>query len=94
LLVALGASTLTHPALWFLVAPHWPARFGNPDGFPSPYLTMTVCAESAIVFIEGIFVYAATLPRGGLLAALLLSLSANGLSLSLGLLSRRLIGWP
>ncbi len=93
-LVAFGASTITHPVVWF-VFPWLFARF-VPLGFAPGehgqfwhYWTMVAAAETFAVGVEALWLAAFGLPR-----ALLWSLLANASSLGLGLLSRWLFGYP
>jgi len=76
-LVALAANLLTHPLLWFVVAPWADDRLG---------LTGVLLAEGGVVVVEAI-VYAHGLrPRiGGWLAGWL-ALLANAASLAVGVL--------
>jgi len=78
---AFGASTLTHPLVWFVFfSPAWHAGYG----------TKLVTAELFAWLAEAAyFRFAFRKPR-----ALLWSLVANGASLGLGLVSRRLFGGP
>lgn len=77
---ALGASALTHPVVWFVIFP-W---------VPAGYVERAVLAEVFAVLVEALWLRVALRrPR-----ALGWSLLANGLSFGLGLLSRRLFGWP
>jgi hypothetical protein len=79
--VALLASTLTHPVVWF--------------GFPLlyrwgvGYWGMAVLAEAFAVGVEAVW-----LSARGVRRALRWSLLANVASVTLGLLSRELFGWP
>ncbi|APR75547.1 Hypothetical protein A7982_00893 [Minicystis rosea] len=82
LAAAFSASLITHPIVWFLI-PRIPA---------SSYVEMALRAETFAVVVEGIYLYALGAMR--LRPALLTSLIANAISVSLGLLSRSLFGWP
>ena len=73
---ALGASTITHPVLWFAVP--W-EKFSSDD---SSYLTVVITAETVIVLIEGLYGKLLRAPR-----ALLWALCANVASVIAGLLS-------
>jgi hypothetical protein len=77
-LVAFGASTLTHPIVWF-VFPHLGL---------SPGMMLLSCETFAVV-VEALYMRVFGLRR-----ALLWSLAANGASCGLGLLSRYLWGVP
>jgi hypothetical protein len=79
--VAFGASALTHPIVWFVFfSPRW----------QTSYATRLVSAELFAWLVE-----AAYFRLGfGRRRAWLWSLIANGSSLALGLLSRRLFGAP
>jgi hypothetical protein len=79
--VAFGASALTHPIVWFgFFSPRWQAG----------YTTKLVAAESFAWLAEAAyFRLGFRRPR-----AWFWSLAANGASLGLGLLSRRLFGGP
>ena len=79
LAVAFAASALTHPIVWFVM----------PELVPERYLLMVGLAEAFAVLVE-----AAWLRAFGLRPALLWALFANATSLSVGLASRRMFGWP
>jgi hypothetical protein len=79
LLVAFGASALTHPIVWFVA----------PRVFPSSYVLMVAVAEAFAVLVE-----AAWLRAFGLRRALLWALFANAASVLVGLGLRRMFGWP
>lgn len=83
---ALLPSTLTHPFVWFA----FPA-LGHALGLG--YVSMVVLAELFAWLVEALF-FVATRPRVKLGRALLVSLLANGVSLSLGLACRALFGAP
>ncbi len=78
-LVAFGASALTHPIVWFGML-HAPT---------SPYLVRVLVAEVFAVLVE-----AAWLRWWGVQRPLTWSLGANAASVVVGLVSRRLIGFP
>lgn len=82
--LAFLASAITHPIVWFVIAPL----------YPGSYWGMAVCAETFAVVFEAIWLWRLSRPRGGLRTAGLLSLLANCTSLGLGLLSRALFGVP
>lgn len=89
--VSFLASTLTHPVVWFV----FPALLSGLErlvgadlGLPG-YVGMVVCAELFAWLAEALW-----LRRHGVVRALLISLLANGSSLSLGLLSRALFDVP
>ena len=78
MLIAFGASAITHPFVWFL--------------FPrltSDYHLMVLEAETFAVVVEAIYLWAF-----GLRSALLWSLLANMTSAGLGFASRYFLGWP
>ncbi len=79
LAVAFGASSITHPFVWF-----W-----FPDHAPGGYLAMVLQAELFAVVVEAVY-----MRSFGLGWALGWSLVANGASAGLGLLSRQLFHWP
>jgi hypothetical protein len=78
LLVALGASTLTHPPLWFLLS-----------AIPLPYWPRTLLGEAAVVLVE-----AAWLRAWRVRDPLLWSLLANALSAGVGFLLAGTVGLP
>jgi hypothetical protein len=81
LLVAFGASTITHPIVWFgFFTPH----------FSAGYWTRVVLAELFAWLAEAAYFRFLFRKR----RALLWSAVANGASVSLGLLSRHLFGAP
>lgn len=79
LLVAFAASAITHPIVWFVI----------PRLIPGDYLTMVAIAEAFAVLVEALWLRAWGLER-----PLTWALFANAASLSVGLLSRRMFGWP
>lgn len=79
LAVALGASALTHPIVWFVM----------PKLIPGAWLTMVIVAEVFAITAE-----AAWLRAFGLRRSLAWAAFANAASLSLGLLLRQTLGWP
>ena len=76
--VAFGASALTHPILWFVIVP----ALGG-----VPWLWTAVLGETFAVVVEALWLRAFRVRR-----AFLWSLLANGASFTLGLLAQR-IGW-
>lgn len=78
-LVALGASAVTHPVVWFVF----------PALLPHSYGWMLAAAESFAVLVEAGWLLAFRVPR-----ALLLSLLANGASLAAGFVLRAVFGAP
>jgi len=85
LAIAFGASTLTHPVVWFVFPMLW-REIHRPGG----YWGMVGAAETFAVVAE-----AAYLRWGfGVRRALLWALLANTVSASLAFLSRSLVGWP
>lgn len=84
LLVAFGASAITHPVVWFVFPwafDRWLPTLG--------YWSMVTAAEIFALVVEAIW-----LAGVGVRRALVWSLLANGASLGLGLLSRWLVGYP
>ncbi|APR78743.1 Hypothetical protein A7982_04090 [Minicystis rosea] len=79
---AFGASLITHPIVWF-VFPRLPFR---------SYEGMVVGAETFAIVAEGL--YFALLGAMPIRWAFLWSLGANLTSVTLGLTSRSLFGWP
>ena len=79
LAIALGASALTHPVVWFAF----------PRLVPEPYWAMLATAEVFAVGAEALYLRGFKLPR-----ALETSLIANAASFGVGLVSRALLGWP
>ncbi len=84
LIIAFGASAITHPFVWFGFPLLW-AVTGEIGG----YWGMVVAAETFAVVVEGIYLW-----RLGVRRALLWALVANGASVTLGLISRWLFGLP
>jgi len=76
---AFAASALTHPIVWFVM----------PELIPGDYMIMVAVAELFAVVVEAAWLWAFGLRR-----ALLWALFANAASVCLGLLSRRIFGWP
>jgi len=74
-LVAIGASTVTHPCLWFL----FPWETGN-------YLTLLIIAETAVFVVEGIWAMVFKVKRPFLLA-----FCANAVSCTAGLIGSALL---
>jgi hypothetical protein len=97
LLIAFGASAITHPIVWFviphlwsdlylaLLAPHPALHLAR----TAHYVGMAILAETFAVAVEAIY-----LRRFGPRRALVWSLAANGASVTLGLLSRAAFGLP
>jgi hypothetical protein len=90
---AFTASALTHPVVWFVFPRIFAVIFGMPSlsfvESRTQYWTMVVFAEVFAVAAEAL--YLAWLEKD---RPFLWSLVANGASVSLGLLSRRLFGMP
>ena len=82
ILPALGATTITHPVLWFAIFPH----------LHLPYVWLIVIGESFAVLVEAAY-FAWIFRRPGA-RALLWSVVANGASFGVGMLSRWLFGIP
>jgi hypothetical protein len=78
--IAFGASALTHPIVWFVI----------PVLLPSSDVAMVAAAETFAVVVEAAYLRVFGLRR----LYFSWSLLANALSFGLGLLSRRLIGFP
>ena len=78
LLVAVGASTVTHPVLWFAIP------WGRLD--PSQYWPTVAVAEAVVVAVEAAFAKVL-----GVRDAWLWSLCANATSVGLGLLVIQLV---
>lgn len=78
LAVALGASTLTHPLVWFA----------------SPHLPLAYVGRVAVAEVGAVLVEAAWLALFHVRRPLAWSLLANAASLTLGLASRAAFGWP
>ena len=78
LLIAFGASTLTHPVVWFVF-----------PRVPLAYAPMVALAELFAVLTEAWWLH-----LFGLRRAWRWSLAANMTSLGLGLLCRAAWGWP
>jgi len=81
-LLAFGASAVTHPIVWFVI----------PDIGPSSYLEYALEAEGFAVMVETFYFF--SLHVASFRRSLAWSLLANGLSLGLGFASRALFGWP
>lgn len=88
ILLAFGASAITHPVVWF-VLPELPPSFLDPG---AAYVEYVVRAESFALVIEALYFY--TLCAARFRHALFASLLANGLSASIGMASRSLLGFP
>lgn len=82
---SLAPSTLTHPIVWFV----FPALLGDDA---SRYIAMVIAAELFAFAFEAL--YLRVVPKVPVKRAFVLSFAANGASLTLGLLSRRLFGTP
>lgn len=80
LLLAFGASALTHPIVWFAIQPLWPGR----------YHQGVLVAEAFAVIVEALY-----LRRfGALRRAWAWSLAANAASVAVSIATRALIHWP
>lgn len=84
LLIAFGASAITHPFVWFGFPLLW-AVTGRIGG----YWGMVAAAETFAVVVEGVYLW-----RLGVRNALLWSLGANAASVTMGFVSRWLFGLP
>lgn len=84
LAIAFGASALTHPVVWFVIPPLWYEMLGQ-----TSYLGMALLAEAFAVVAEGWY-----LSRFAVRRPWLWALGANLASVTLGLASRALWGWP
>ncbi len=84
LAIAFGASAITHPVVWFVIPWLWNAlhRAGG-------YWGMVVAAELFAILVEALY-----LNRLGLRRALVWAFVANLSSVTLGLISRAIFGWP
>ena len=84
LAVALGASTITHPVVWFV--------FFGPLSLlePLPYAAKLTMAELFAWLVESAWLARATRLPGAVRYALL----ANAASLTLGMATRALFGFP
>ena len=76
--IAFGASTLTHPIVYWL----FPL-------LPATYLVQVSYAEAFAVCIEAIWLH-----RFGVKHSVWWALLANALSVGVGLLMRSTLGWP
>jgi hypothetical protein len=82
LAVALGASALTHPVVWWVIPRlEW-----------SSYRAYFIAAEGFALVVEALLLVLALKKR--IAAALAWSLLANGASVAVGRLLRELFGWP
>ena len=79
---ALGASTITHPLLWFVFVPAMRPLVS--------YEAYAAIGETLVVLVEAIY-FRLIFQRKRALAA---SLVANGASYFLGLVAHTLFGWP
>lgn len=82
LVLAFGASAITHPMVWFVI-PNIPS---------SSYWEYVARAETFAVLVEAFYFYSFHVVN--LRRALVWSLVANGLSAGLGFASRAVFGWP
>jgi hypothetical protein len=83
-LLAFGASAITHPIVWYLIP-----GVADPR---SAYTDYVVTAEAFAVLVEAFYFYSFHVVW--LRRALVWSLIANALSAGLGETSRRLLGFP
>lgn len=79
LVIAAGASTMTHPMVWFVL----PGL-----GWPN-YWVYFACAEGFAVLVEALLLAAVEVPR-----PLLWAIAANAGSVAIGALLRAIWGWP
>jgi hypothetical protein len=89
-LVAFGASTITHPVVWFVMPRLFYSTFVL-ESVPADavYPLMVAMAETFAIAVEAIY-----LDAFGLRRAWAWSLGANLASAGLGFASRALFGWP
>lgn len=80
LLIAFGASTITHPIVWFVIQPLWPGRYHHG----------ALLAEAFAITVEAIYLYRA----GDLRRAWAWSLGANAASVAASIATRALLQWP
>lgn len=97
-LLAFGASAITHPVVWFVMPGAWEALYLRAiDAHPawviaSPgwrYASLVALAETFAVLVEAVY-----LRLLGVKRAFVWSLGANAASVTLGLVSRAVFGWP
>jgi len=93
-LVAFGATTLTHPIVWFVIPPFiyraFPGLTVQPLwGTSAAWLLMLVVAESFAVIAEALYLRELEVPHPWRW-----SIAANMSSVVLGLLSRHFFGVP
>jgi len=84
LVIAFGASAITHPIVWFGFPRLW-LGLGELGG----YWTMVACAEAFAVGVEAGYLRAFRVAQPWAWSVL-----ANAASFGLGLVSRVLLGWP
>jgi hypothetical protein len=89
-LVAFGASAITHPIVWFVMPRlFYSAPVMSTVAFDTIYPLMVAVAESFAIAVEAIYLHAFGVKRAWAWA-----LGANLASVTLGLASRALFGWP
>ncbi|MCA9604626.1 MAG: hypothetical protein KC619_03465 [Myxococcales bacterium] len=83
LAIAFGASAITHPIVWFVIAPlYLPLRVD--------WWTIVAIAEAYAFVVEAIWLW---LFDYRLRTAILASATANGLSFTIGLFCYEVLGW-
>ncbi len=88
-LLAFGASALTHPIVWFTFTELFLGSQPIMERSDATYWIFVVVAESFAITCEALY-----LRMLGVQRALLWALGANLASVTLGFLSRYAIGWP
>jgi hypothetical protein len=97
-LVSFGASAITHPIVWFVIPNVWRelylacVRLDPHFVIASPlarYACMVALAETFAIGVEAAYLHTFAVRK-----PLVWALVANGASVTLGLASRALFGWP
>jgi hypothetical protein len=84
LVIAFGASAITHPVVWFGFPRLWLGL-----GYPGGYWAMVAAAEAFAVCVEASYVRGFRVPQPWAWSVL-----ANAASFGLGMASRTALGWP